>query len=166
LGAEKTVERIGRSVRLRDGHPELDWPEDIICRNVIEWEGEALVRHETETIVETGEWKVFSETVPNLEVRIGAILSLERIAQDSTRHDSGRDHVRVMEILCSYIRHNAPARVAENHSFGEWEPLPEDATPEQRADRAKEREERFGRSMLGVQSRHLVDRIKDESIRV
>lgn len=47
---------------------------------------------------------------PNLEVRIGAILSLERIAQDSTRHDKGRDHVRVMEILCAYIRHNARVR--------------------------------------------------------
>lgn len=48
-------------------------------------------------------------TLPNIEVRIGAILSLERIAQDSTKHDKGRDHVRVMEILCAYIRENAPA---------------------------------------------------------
>ncbi|PZX39329.1 pentapeptide repeat protein [Roseinatronobacter thiooxidans] len=46
-------------------------------------------------------------TVPNIEVRMGAILSLERIAQDSTMHDKGRDHVRVMEILCAYIRENA-----------------------------------------------------------
>lgn len=47
-------------------------------------------------------------TVPNIEVRIGAILSLERIAQDSTAYDKGRDHVRVMEILCAYVRENAP----------------------------------------------------------
>lgn len=47
------------------------------------------------------------ETKPNIEVRIGAILSLERIAQDSTIHDKGRDHVRVMEILCAYVRENA-----------------------------------------------------------
>ena len=47
------------------------------------------------------------ETVRNIEVRMGAILSLERIAQDSTRFDAGRDHVRVMEILCAYIRENA-----------------------------------------------------------
>jgi hypothetical protein len=47
-------------------------------------------------------------TVPNIEVRIGGILSLERIAQDSTAYDNGRDHVRVMEILCAYVRHNAP----------------------------------------------------------
>lgn len=54
----------------------------------------------------------FEETRPNIEVRIGAILSLERIAQDSTRNDKGRDHVRVMEILCAYIRENAPAHEA------------------------------------------------------
>lgn len=42
-------------------------------------------------------------TVPNLEVRIGAIYALERIAQDSDR-----DHVQIMEILCAYIRQNAP----------------------------------------------------------
>ena len=47
-------------------------------------------------------------TVPNIEVRIGGLLSLERIAQDSTRYDNGRDHVRVMEILCAYVRENAP----------------------------------------------------------
>lgn len=53
-----------------------------------------------------GETQETSE--PNIEVRIGAILSLERIAQDLTRHDKGRDHVRVMEILCAYIRENTP----------------------------------------------------------
>ena len=47
-------------------------------------------------------------TVPNIEVRIGGLLGLERIAQDSTRYDNGRDHVRVMEILCAYVRENAP----------------------------------------------------------
>jgi uncharacterized protein YjbI with pentapeptide repeats len=49
------------------------------------------------------------ESKPNIEVRIGAILSLERIAQDSTNHDNGRDHVRVMEILCAYVRENSRA---------------------------------------------------------
>jgi len=49
------------------------------------------------------------ETVPNIEVRIGGLLSIERIAQDSVTYDKGRDHVRMMEILCAYIRNNAPA---------------------------------------------------------
>ena len=43
-------------------------------------------------------------TKPNLEVRIGAIYSLERIAQDSER-----DHIQIMEILCAYVRENSPA---------------------------------------------------------
>ncbi|MDP4032229.1 MAG: pentapeptide repeat-containing protein [Pseudorhodobacter sp.] len=59
---------------------------------------------------------VAERTRPNIEVRIGAILSLERIAQDSTSHDHGRDHVRVMEILCAYLRENAPASGAEERN--------------------------------------------------
>jgi len=48
-------------------------------------------------------------TAPNLEVRIGAIFSLERIAKDSLR-----DHVQIMEILCTYVRQNSPAIAAIN----------------------------------------------------
>lgn len=40
---------------------------------------------------------------PNLEVRIGGILALERISKASPD-----DHVQIMEILCAYIRENAP----------------------------------------------------------
>lgn len=43
-------------------------------------------------------------TKPNLEVRIGAIYSLERISQDSPR-----DHIQIMEILCAYIKENSQA---------------------------------------------------------
>ncbi|MEL6774552.1 MAG: pentapeptide repeat-containing protein, partial [Pseudomonadota bacterium] len=50
--------------------------------------------------------RVIEETVPNLEVRLGAIYALERIAEDSER-----DHIPIMETLCAYIRENAVARV-------------------------------------------------------
>ena len=50
------------------------------------------------------------QSVPNLEVRLGAIYALERIAQDSLR-----DHIPVMEILCAYVRHNASAKKAGNY---------------------------------------------------
>ncbi len=40
---------------------------------------------------------------PILEIRIGSLYALERIAQDSIR-----DHIQIMEILCTYIRHNRP----------------------------------------------------------
>ena len=46
---------------------------------------------------------IVTVTKPNLEVRIGAIYALERIAQDSER-----DHIQIMEILCAYIRENVP----------------------------------------------------------
>ncbi|MBW4982992.1 pentapeptide repeat-containing protein [Mameliella sp. CS4] len=83
------------------------------------------------------------ETVPNIEVRIGGLLSLERIAQDSTNYDKGRDHVRVMEILCAYVRENAPAEDAVDFPLPEWEPLKDDATEEERENHVKKREDRF-----------------------
>lgn len=52
---------------------------------------------------------------PNLEVRVGGIYALERIAADSER-----DHWPIMEILTAYIRRNAPAPTAED----ERTPLP------------------------------------------
>jgi len=83
-----------------------EWPQEV---TLIEWQGEGIKKNPSDYVAEYGAWEVFKETVPNTEVRIGAILSLERIAQDSTLHDKGRDHVRVMEILCAYIRENSPA---------------------------------------------------------
>ncbi len=41
---------------------------------------------------------------PNIEVRLGAIYALERIALDSPR-----DHWTIMEVLTAYVRQNAPA---------------------------------------------------------
>jgi hypothetical protein len=40
---------------------------------------------------------------PNLEVRLGGIYALERIARDSPR-----DHWTIMEVLTGYVHHNAP----------------------------------------------------------
>ena len=40
---------------------------------------------------------------PIIEVRLGALYALERIAKDSFR-----DHVQIIEILCTYIHHNSP----------------------------------------------------------
>ncbi|WP_417208033.1 pentapeptide repeat-containing protein [Antarctobacter sp.] len=82
-------------------------------------------------------------TVPNIEVRIGGLLSLERIAQDSTRYDKGRDHVRVMEILCAYVRENAPASEAVDFPLPDWEPLKDDASEEERESHLAWRKARF-----------------------
>lgn len=56
---------------------------------------------------------MIEETRPNIEVRIGGLYALERIAQDSMNYDKGRDHIRVMEIICAYVRENAPAKGAK-----------------------------------------------------
>ena len=45
--------------------------------------------------------KITENTDANIEVRLGAVYALERISQDS-------DHMQIMEILCAYIRTNAP----------------------------------------------------------
>ncbi len=44
-----------------------------------------------------------AQNKPNVEVRLGAIYALERIALDSPR-----DHWTIMEVLTAYVRQNAP----------------------------------------------------------
>lgn len=145
LGTEKTIDRIGRPIKLYLGNShdlthlvkdlsnftlaprskklstqrsnfvdenfnEFDgfdvevrtWDEE---ETKIEWQGRPLQIADGHAIAEVGDWSVFSETLPNLEVRVGAIYALERIAQDSAR-----DHIQIMEILSAYIRENAPVR--------------------------------------------------------
>ena len=62
--------------------------------------------------------KITENTDANIEVRLGAIYALERISQDSDR-----DHMQIMEILCAYIRTNAP-----------WDPETSMSSKEPRAD--------------------------------
>jgi hypothetical protein len=60
----------------------------------------------TKAIEQLGAMK--AENKPNVEVRLGAIYALERIAQDSPR-----DHWTIMEVLTAYVRQNAPAPVGD-----------------------------------------------------
>ncbi len=94
------------------------WPSE---RTIIQWQGEGIALSDGETIGLEGTWQVFKETAPNIEVRIGGLLSLERISQDTVRYDNGRDHVRVMEIICAYVRHNAPASDAKPSPQDIWD---------------------------------------------
>ena len=56
--------------------------------------------------------KTVETTEPNIEVRLGGIYALERISKDSLP-----DHIQIMEILCAYIRENAPASGAAKPDF-------------------------------------------------
>ncbi len=115
LGAEKSVSRVMRNVTYEESGK---------TRTIFEGrlEDSDLPVHPDEA--DYGPWEVVQRTVPNIEVRIGGLLSLERIAQDSTRYDKGRDHVRVMEILCAYVRENAkaPSLAPDNDQDGPFFP--------------------------------------------
>ncbi|MEM7440511.1 MAG: pentapeptide repeat-containing protein [Pseudomonadota bacterium] len=61
--------------------------------------GQAVEKLGSERII----WREgYQESEPNLEVRMGALYLLERIAKDSPR-----DHVPITETICAYIRENA-----------------------------------------------------------
>jgi uncharacterized protein YjbI with pentapeptide repeats len=51
---------------------------------------------------------------PNIEVRLGGIYALERIAIDSPR-----DHWNIMEVLTAYVRQNAPLDPGRPYTEGE-----------------------------------------------
>lgn len=185
LGAEKTVDRIGRPVTIWGGKSkrlthtvrdeqsfklpertlvlervqskaqieELYGLQDVLLlkaqtwegeRTIIEWQGEQVALMAGETIGAVGAWAVFRETVPNIEVRIGAILSLERIAQDSTIHDQGRDHVLVMQILCAYVRENSNARKPVDFPEADLLPPDDTATLDEQETYTQRCEGRFG----------------------
>lgn len=77
---------------------------DLIAKAVEQLGAEKTVKRIVKTDTET---KSEEETVPNLEVRIGAILALERLARQNLDV-----HVQIMEILTAYIRENAKAKDA------------------------------------------------------
>lgn len=66
------------------------------------------------TVKKLVDGKSIETTEPNLEVRLGAIYALERIAQDSLR-----DHIPIMETLCAYVRenshHRAPVELSKEY---------------------------------------------------
>ena len=104
---------------------------------IMEWQGEPSNRPTTWKTIEIGDWQTFNRTEPNLEVRIGAIYALERIAAESLE-----DHVRIMEILCAYVRHNSPASSAMSHDLGPWPTVERALSAEDQQRRDKQLAER------------------------
>ncbi|MEP0521952.1 MAG: pentapeptide repeat-containing protein [Hyphomicrobiales bacterium] len=96
LGSEKIIRELVETPRYRKNKDTGEWLYDKE-NNLI-----PALRPDKTPIVDR---KTHELTSPNLEVRIGAIFSLERISQDSLR-----DHIQIMEILCAYVRGNAPAQ--------------------------------------------------------
>lgn len=108
------VEGLG-AVRVRKTHraKESTGPD-----NALSGVGTATLPKGTQSVIETSTEEL---TEPNIEVRLGAIYSLERIANDSPR-----DHISVMEILCAYIR--------ENTTYEEFKPSNEMPETQPRTD--------------------------------
>lgn len=106
LGAEKTVYRLGRDLSMSLKETSTDTPPDKWGFEFFDEPKYDPNKYELNP-EETSGWTSFQQQVPNLEVRIGAIYSLERIAQDSPR-----DHIQIMEILCAYIKENSQASQA------------------------------------------------------
>ncbi len=122
LGAEKEISEVWRTVRhTRDG--------DVQTAYETRTEPAALPAGAAD--IAPGPWTLGKRTRPNIEVRLGAIYALERIAQDSDR-----DHIRIMEILCAYIRENAPASGASDHVLGAWSDHPDTMTADESEARA------------------------------
>lgn len=109
LGAEKSVKTLFETPRYRVDENK-NWRRDD------NGDPTPALRPDGQPIVDR---QTLETTEPNLEVRIGAILSLERISQDSAR-----DHIQIMEILCAYIRENvaadAPDLPTEDLTPNEW----------------------------------------------
>jgi uncharacterized protein YjbI with pentapeptide repeats len=155
-GAETAVGKLGAGALIVAilGAPFLVWG-TVIKQKTVDFQKESHITDRISKAVEqlgaektvkklNDEGQTVETTEPNIEVRIGGLLSLERIAQDSTRYDKGRDHVLVMEILCAYVRENSNARPPEDYPEPEWEPLRDNATEEERKAHLAARKERFG----------------------
>jgi hypothetical protein len=54
---------------------------------------------------------------PKLEIRLGGIYALERIARDSER-----DHGPIMEVLTAYVREHAPKKERQKYSASDEDP--------------------------------------------
>ena len=104
LGAQKEVNRLGRNVFYQQDGKEF---------STFQWEGDQATSPSGAEGTRADSWSNIAITEPNLEVRIGSIYALERIAKENKDY-----HVQVMEILCAYVRENAPASEAK-----EWPEL-------------------------------------------
>ncbi len=84
-------------------------------------------------------------TEPNLEVRIGAIYQLERIARIQAHlgtEQGAADHIRIMKILCAYVRENSNAQPPSESELGPWPEFPSAPKQSDLRERVKWRSER------------------------
>lgn len=94
LGAERTVKILDETPRFMRHNDEWLVDDENNPIPATRPDGKAIIDRKT-----------FEQTAPNLEVRIGSIFALEKIARDVPQY-----HLQIMEILCAYVRANARCR--------------------------------------------------------
>lgn len=88
---------------------------------VVEWQDQSLNDFGEAKVKKMGDWNAIGQSLPNIEVRIGGLLSLELLMKDNPEH-----YVTIMEILTAYIRENAggiPKPLPKDRNFAalaEW----------------------------------------------
>lgn len=105
LGANRLVKQIGRNVTY-----------SLYGRTVrfLEWhDGTGQTRsgidmQAEDAKLESEPWREFEISVPNIEVRLGALGLLERVYRLSLH-----DRSRILNLLAAYIRENSPVKTAE-----------------------------------------------------
>ncbi|MCT4655997.1 MAG: pentapeptide repeat-containing protein [Cohaesibacter sp.] len=104
LGTTRLVKQIGRNVTYsQNGRSQkfLEWHDNETSRSGIDMRAE-------DTKLESEPWKEFEVSVPNIEVRLGALGLLERVYRLSLH-----DRSRILRLLAAYIQENSPSKMAE-----------------------------------------------------
>lgn len=118
LGAGGQVTRLGRTLFFTiNDRKEMrqQWYDE---------EGDKFEYPEGATEIKQRQWENFTYTKPKTEIRIGAILALGSVARENPSF-----HVKIMQILCAYIRLNSPITTARHVNVTPMpnaEPTPDD----------------------------------------
>ncbi len=105
LGAVRDANRIGRNVTYNNTSIHAYETET-------EWRDSPKIYEDYEVNPVVDSWQTFIETHPNIEVRIGALFTLERLAMEDVNY-----HWHVMQIISAYIRENAREARLQPSSF-------------------------------------------------
>lgn len=98
LGSEKIVKQIIETPRFKNEEND-DRSQDASGALV------SALRPDGQPLIDREQYEF---TEPNIEVRVGAILALER-----TSRDSSRDQTHIFDLLCTYIRENSDKAAQE-----------------------------------------------------
>lgn len=101
----KAVNQLGAQKTLHKRTPQPLYKKDADGNFITDGQGQLIIQR-TDRGKTVAKWESWTESEPNLEIRLGGLFALERISQVSER-----EHIAVMETICAYIRENAKSRL-------------------------------------------------------